>query len=87
MLGDTVPWPEVRELHIAADGLSAGDAIRVITGQENQVILEAPSSGRCDLAYPITGPGFARVEIERSFLPGLPRLPALISNPIYFQPG
>jgi hypothetical protein len=30
--------------------------------------------------------GFARVEILRKFLPGLPLLPALISNPIYFDP-
>ena len=28
--------------------------------------------------------GFARIEILRRFLPGLPLLPALISNPIYF---
>jgi hypothetical protein len=30
-------------------------------------------------------PGFARVEVLRSFLPGVPMLPALISNPIYFD--
>jgi hypothetical protein len=30
-------------------------------------------------------PGFARMEIQRGFLPGLPLLPALISNPIYFD--
>jgi len=30
-------------------------------------------------------PGFARVEILREFVPGLPMLPALISNPIYFD--
>ena len=29
--------------------------------------------------------GFSRVEILRSFVPGLPKLPALISNPIYFD--
>jgi hypothetical protein len=35
--------------------------------------------------YSIPAPGFARIEILRSFLPGLPLLPALISNPIYFE--
>jgi len=30
-------------------------------------------------------PGFARVEILREFMPDLPPLPALISNPIYFD--
>jgi hypothetical protein len=29
--------------------------------------------------------GFAYIEVLRSFLPGLPLLPALISNPIYFD--
>jgi hypothetical protein len=29
--------------------------------------------------------GFVWLEILRSFLPGLPLLPALISNPIYFD--
>ena len=31
--------------------------------------------------------GFARIEILRGFVPGLPRLPALFSNPIYFEVG
>ncbi len=34
---------------------------------------------------PVPGPGFLRVEIYRTFLPGVPPLPALISNPIYFD--
>jgi hypothetical protein len=29
--------------------------------------------------------GFARIEILRSFVPELPLLPALISNPLYFD--
>jgi hypothetical protein len=29
--------------------------------------------------------GFARVEVLREFIPGIPPLPALISNPIYFD--
>jgi len=35
--------------------------------------------------YTMDAAGFARVEILRGFLPGLPMLPALISNPIYFD--
>jgi hypothetical protein len=33
----------------------------------------------------MSAPGFARVEVARAFLPGLPMLPALLSNPIYFK--
>ncbi len=35
--------------------------------------------------YTMEAAGFARIEILRGFLPGLPLLPALISNPIYFD--
>ena len=38
-------------------------------------------------AVPVAAPGFVRVEILRAFIPGIPRLPALISNPIYFDGG
>jgi hypothetical protein len=87
ILGDSVPWSEVKELHIAADGLLAGDILRVVTAHSSEPILQAPSTGRFSTAYAMQAPGFARIEILRSFLPGLPMLPALISNPIYFEGG
>jgi hypothetical protein len=37
--------------------------------------------------FSLDAPGFVRIEILRSFVPGLPLLPALISNPIYFEEG
>jgi hypothetical protein len=85
ILGESVRWSEVRELRIQADGLVKGDVLRVVTGQRNEVLFQAPSDGSADLVYPMDAPGFARVEILRAFLPGLPMLPALLSNPIYFD--
>lgn len=85
ILGDTVVWSQIKVLQIVAGGLVRGDVIRVITGDSSENILEAPSNGYVRAVYTMKEPGFARVEILRSFLPGLPMLPALISNPIYFE--
>ena len=43
--------------------------------------------GDLALTFPMPAPGFARMEILRGFLPGLPLLPAALSNPIYFDGG
>ncbi len=85
MLGDTVAWPQTQEVQIVTGGLLKGDLVRVITGWHSETILEAPSAGEARLTYAMRAPGFARVEVLRAFLPGLPLLPALISNPIYFE--
>jgi hypothetical protein len=84
-LGDTVEWVAAREMHIRAGGLLAGDVLRVVSGSDSTILLQAPSAGEVAAAYAMPAPGFARVEILRAFLPGLPLLPALISNPIYFS--
>lgn len=85
MLGDSVPWEEVREMHIAVDDLQAGDVIKVITVSSGDVLLQAPAAGSFEGIHTMPQPGFARVEVYRAFLPGLPMLPALISNPVYFD--
>jgi hypothetical protein len=85
--GDSVPFREVREIRIRARGLLAGDLIQVVTGGGQTTILKAGADGSFDGAYSMAAPGFARVEILRGFAPGLPLLPALLSNPIYFDAG
>lgn len=85
ILGDTVAWPEIQELQIRAEGLLAGDIVQVVIGRQSEPILEAPAAGSLRTSYRMEMAGFARIEILRSFLPGLARLPALISNPIYFE--
>ena len=85
LMGDTVPWDAVQELEFTLDGLKAGDVVRVVTGDKSELVLQAPAPGRFQGRYQLEAPGFARLEVLRSFLPGVPMLPALISNPIYFE--
>jgi hypothetical protein len=84
-MGDTVTWSQNKELKIVAAGLVRGDVIRVVTGKSSDIVLESAANGRARLVYTMKEPGFARIEVLRAFLPGLPLLPALISNPIYFE--
>lgn len=85
MMGDSVRWDQANELRIQAAGLLAGDLLRVVTVASSDVVFKAATDGAAELVYPVASAGFARVEILRSFIPGLPPLPALISNPIYFD--
>jgi hypothetical protein len=84
-LGDTVHWPEQKSLRLAVDGLGKGDVVRLVTASEVVELLEAPGSGKFETEFVMDAPGFVRVEVLRGFLPGIPRLPALLSNPIYFE--
>lgn len=85
ILGDSVPFSRVKQVQITASGLLAGDVILVVTARGRTPILQATTAGRMQGVYTMDSAGFARIEILRNFLPGLPMLPALISNPIYFD--
>jgi len=85
ILGDSVPFSRVKEIQIVARDLLAGDVIQVVTAQANTPILQAESAGSMRAVYTMQAAGFARIEILRSFHPGLPMLPVLLSNPIYFD--
>ena len=85
ILGDSVLFPEVKEIGIKVGGLLAGDVLQVTTGNDSTTLLKADSDGKFVGNYTMDSAGFARVEILRGFIPGLPLLPALISNPIYFS--
>lgn len=85
IMGESVRWADVKDLEIHADGLSKGDVLRVVTAGASDVLLQAPADGSASLRYSMPAPGFARVEILRVFIPGVPMLPALLSNPIYFE--
>jgi len=84
-MGDSVPWKDVREMQIKLAGLLEGDVVRVVTGAGSDVLLQAPAPGDFQATYDMPSPGFARVEVLRTFIPGVPPLPALLSNPIYFD--
>ncbi|HEY9121727.1 MAG TPA: CehA/McbA family metallohydrolase [Brevefilum sp.] len=83
-MGDAQVWEAGQAIQIEASGLIPGDVIRVITHCEDVSLFQSSSEGMAELNFPVKSPGFVRVEILRTFLPGLPPLPALISNPIYF---
>ena len=85
--GDSVPFSRIKEIQFTASGLLAGDVLQVVTAHGCAHILKAETAGRMQGTYTMDTAGFARVEILRRFVPGLPLLPALISNPIYFDAG
>jgi hypothetical protein len=83
--GDSVPFSRNKEIQISVGGLLAGDIIQVVTARGSAPFLKAETAGNMRGVFIMDAPGFARVEILRGFVPGLPLLPALISNPIYFD--
>ncbi|MBN1922533.1 MAG: CehA/McbA family metallohydrolase [Anaerolineae bacterium] len=85
ILGDTVPFSSTTDLELEVSGLSAGDVLQVVTAQGSTPLLKAETRGDFRGVYTMTAPGFARIEILREFIPGVPMLPALISNPVYFD--
>jgi hypothetical protein len=85
MMGDSVAWSPGVEMQIALDGLQPGDRVNLVTGNGSQSLLVAPSAGSFLTTAFMTTPGFAYIEVQRVFLPGIPPLIALISNPIYFD--
>ncbi|HEX9091642.1 MAG TPA: CehA/McbA family metallohydrolase, partial [Anaerolineales bacterium] len=85
IMGDSVPYSRANRVEIIARGLSTGDVVQVVTAQGTTPLVKAATGGDFQGVYRVENPGFARIEILRSFLPSLPMLPALVSNPIYFD--
>jgi len=83
-MGDSITWEAGQKLQIELDGLEKDDLVSVISADEIIDLIKAPASGSFKTTFPITAPGFYRVEVWRTFLPGVPPLPALLSNPLYF---
>jgi hypothetical protein len=83
-MGDSVPFPHVKEIQISASGLQAEDVIQVVTASGSTSILQAKTAGNMQGVFAMESAGFAYSMILRNFIPGVPLLPALISNPIYF---
>jgi hypothetical protein len=85
MMGDSVEFSKVKLLEFKVSRLLGGDVVQVVTARGNIPLLKAEANGAMRGIYTMEAAGFARIEVLRSFLPGLPLLPALISNPIYFD--
>ena len=65
--------------------LEKGDIIRLITQEGVQDIFTAPEKGDFETSLPVTGPSYWRLEVWRTFYSFLPPMPALITNPIWFD--
>jgi hypothetical protein len=85
MMGDSVKFSEATQVEYTARGLVEGDVLQVVTALGSTPLVKAETNGDAHGVYSMPAPGFARLEILRTFLPGLPLLPALLSNPIYFD--
>jgi hypothetical protein len=85
MMGDSVKFSKVKQLEFKVSRLLGGDVVQVVTARGNIPLLKAEANGAMQGIYTMEAAGFARIEVLRSFLPGLPLLPALISNPIYYD--
>jgi hypothetical protein len=85
LMGDSVDFSKHGQLEYKVSGLLAGDVVQVTTSQGSTPLFKAEMDGGMQGECSLDAPGFARIEVLRSFLPGLPLLPALISNPIYFD--
>jgi hypothetical protein len=85
LLGDSVPFSNVKQVEYKVSGLVATDEVQIVTNIGSTTVFTAEEAGKFSGVYHMEAPGFAFIEVLRSFLPGLPLLPALISNPIYFD--
>ncbi len=85
LLGDSVEFSRLKRLEYKVSGLVSGDVVQVVTAQGSTPVCKADADGEMQGSYMLAAPGFAFIQVLRSFLPGLPLLPAAISNPIYFD--
>jgi len=74
VMGDSVKFSEMRQVEYMARGLSSGDVVQMVSASGNTVLLKAEADGEASGVYTMAGPGFARIEILKGFLPGLPLL-------------
>jgi hypothetical protein len=73
------------EAQLRALSLETGDQIRLIDQDGERILLTAPGNGDWETNIPVEKPGYLRLEVWRGFFPGLPMLPALVTNPIWFE--
>jgi hypothetical protein len=70
LMGDSVKLSEVNQVQFTARGLFAGDVVQMVTSHGSTALVKAESNG--DMRGVYTCPPVLRIEILRSFLPGLP---------------
>ncbi|HPS40956.1 MAG TPA: CehA/McbA family metallohydrolase [Anaerolineaceae bacterium] len=84
-LGESVTFAETQEVRITAGNLAAGDTLQVITAAGVAAQWQVGGAGELEVKNHMSAPGFTRVQVLRQFIPNTPAIPALVSNPIYFD--
>jgi hypothetical protein len=85
LLGDSLPWRPGLQLSLRLEGLREGDEMRMLGKSNSQTLFKAQKSGTLEMETPVQEAGFLRLELWRTLYAGLPALPLLISNPIWFD--
>lgn len=83
--GTIVPWREGQQAHLKAFALEPGDHIKLIDQDGERTLFTSPDKGDWQITLPVEKPGYMRFEIWRTFFPGLPPMPALVTNPIWLE--
>ncbi len=83
--GASLAWREGMQASLKGKTLEKGDVIRLVTQEGNQEIFTAPEKGDFETLLPVTDPGYWRLEVWRTFFSFLPPMPALVTNPIWFD--
>jgi len=85
LLGDSLPFREGLKLSLRLEGLQTGDEVRLVDKTRSQTLFKVQKSGTLEMEPPVQEAGFLRLELWRTLYAGLPALPLLISNPIWFD--
>jgi len=83
--GSSIAWREGMQASLKGLALEKGDVIRLVTRDSSQDIFTPPEKGDFETSLPVTGPGYWRLEVWRTFFSFLPPMPALVTNPIWFD--
>jgi len=83
--GASLTWREGLQASLKGVALEKGDTIRLVTREGTQDIFTAPEKGDFQTHLPVLGPGYWRLEVWRTFYSFLPPMPALLTNPIWFD--
>ncbi len=83
--GSSLAWRDGMQASLKGIALEKGDLIRLVTQEGVQDIFTAPEKGDFETPLPVTGLGYWRLEVWRTFFSFLPPMPALITNPVWFD--
>ena len=83
--GAIVPWQDGQKAYLKAFALEPGDHLKLIDQDGERTLFTSPDKGDWQVTLPVEKPGYMRFEIWRTFFPGLPPMPALVTNPIWLE--